>query len=115
MNIASLSKHGQPPAEIELIYQRAGEASHVFTASGIPGFYYSSSSMETSFNEAADALSAHISALFGVRAAYRLDMSFEDFRQHVDAEFSEDDDVSELILKNSVIAKMAGKNANICA
>jgi hypothetical protein len=98
-------RHNTPPLEIELLYQQEG-ASHVFTAPSIGGFYYSSTSLEATFTEAPDALSMHISRLFGAEAAYRFELSLADFKRQLVAD-NDPDDVSDLVLKNAVIAKMA--------
>jgi hypothetical protein len=98
---------GVAPAEINLVYQQLGQ-SHVFTAPNIGGFYYSSTSLEKTFNEAAAALSLHVSRLYKVEASYKLGLSFADFKRKVNAEDSDDDsDVPDLLVKNTVIAKIA--------
>jgi hypothetical protein len=93
--------HGAPPAEIELIYKQIGK-SHVFTAPSVGGFYYGSTSLEKTFNEAAKALSMHISRLYKVHTDYHLDSSLSAFKDHLSAD--DEEDASELLLKNVVIA-----------
>ena len=97
---------GVPPKEIELVYRQVG-SSHVFTAPSIEGFYYGSASLETTFNEAAEALSMHVSRMFRVEAQYRLGVSFAAFKDHLAAE-EDDADPSELLVKNVVIATKSG-------
>jgi hypothetical protein len=98
---------GVAPAEINLVYQQLGQ-SHVFTAPNIGGFYYSSTSLEKTFSEAAAALSLHVSRLYKVEASYKLGLSLADFKRKVSAEDSDDDsDVPDLLVKNTVIAKIS--------
>lgn len=95
-----------PPAEIEINYNTAGNGAHVFTATGVPGFYYRGSTLEDTFNDLAVALSLHISRLFNKPANYRLAMGLEDFKRCIEPSFDEEEaDISELILKNSIIAR----------
>jgi len=101
-----VGKNRLPPTEVELIYQRVGD-SHVFTAPSIGGFYYSSTSLDRTFNEAASALGLHISRLYSAAAEYRLSLTLKVFKQHLEVRSPAEDDVSNLLLKNSVIAKMA--------
>jgi hypothetical protein len=100
---------GLPPAKVELIYQKVGQHSHVFTATSVPGFYYGSTSLERTFNEVARALGVHISRLYNTPATYQLATSLTEFRNRLKTEIKEDDAeyISELLLKNSVIANMA--------
>lgn len=103
-----------PPTEIELIYQQVGSHSHVFTSSSVPGFYYGSTSLERTFKELAGALGVHISMLYKTKAKYDISISFQDFVKHLKAKGVgiDDDTVSELLLKNSVIAKIASRSAH---
>jgi hypothetical protein len=101
---------GPPPVEIELVYKRIGN-SHVFTAPQVGGFYYGSSSLEKTFNEAAKALSMHVSRLYHVKAEYSLGSSLSAFEHHLVSD--DDDDASELLVKNVVIATKASENGDI--
>jgi hypothetical protein len=96
---------GAAPPEIELVYERIGN-SHVFTAPTVGGFYYGSSSLEKTFNEAAHALSLHISRMYKVDARYSLGSSLSAFEDHL---ASDEDDPSELLIKNVVIAKKSAE------
>jgi hypothetical protein len=97
----------QPPAEIELIYQNPN-GRHVFTATGIAGFYYSSNSLEKTFNEVAMALGLHISRLYGTVAIYHLDRDLAEFTQLLETP-EEDADVADLLLKSTIIATKTTK------
>jgi hypothetical protein len=105
--MAQRSERGLPPAEVELVYQEVG-GSHVFTAPGIGGFYYSSTSLETTFEEVAHALGLHVSRLYEVEAEYHLSMSLKEFRKHRKPQAEED--VSDVLLRNFVTAKMASSD-----
>lgn len=103
---AQRTKLSNPPTKIELVYQARGE-SHVFTATGFAGFYYSSTGLKTSFDEVAMALGMHISALCGKTASYRLAMTFEEFRECLEGSNSEDIDIADLVRRNSITAQVA--------
>lgn len=100
----------QPPAEIELIYQKP-DGRHVFTATGISGFYYSSTSLDKTYKEVAVALSLHISRLYGIKANYKLDRELPEFKRLLDC--NEDDaDYTDVLLKNVVIATKSPRLAS---
>lgn len=83
----------KPPTQIELIYQRVGELSHAFMASGVPGFYYSSTSLERTFGEVAFALGLHISRLYSTKAEYKLSVSVEKFKTLLEVHLKDNEDV----------------------
>jgi len=101
---------GPPPAEIELVYKLVGN-SHVFTAPTVGGFYYGSSSLEKTFNEAAKALSLHVSRMYSVKAEYHLGSSLSTFQGHLESD--DEEDASDLLVKNVVIATKTPANTDL--
>lgn len=72
------------PAEIILVYRPVGN-SHVFTANGpkMSGFHISSPTLEVAFDLAGLALGKHVKLIYGIDAEYRIENSFDEFRNHL--------------------------------
>jgi hypothetical protein len=86
-----------PPQEVNLIYREVGKT-HVFTAAELRGFHIGSESLAFAYENLAQALSEHVSRVFGCEAKYCIEGSFDEFRHHLG---------SENLLGSFVIAKKA--------
>lgn len=94
-----VSAQSSPPSEIIIVYRGVGKT-HVFTSPELRGFHIGSASLKTVFDTAPDALSKHVSLLFGSDVHYHLDMSFKEFEASLDS--------SEPMLPGLLIAYIKG-------
>lgn len=74
------------PNSVELVYRVVGET-HVFSSKGILGLLHIGSvNRKTAFTNVISRLSKHVTAAYNCPAAYKCEMSYDEFAQHVDAE-----------------------------
>jgi hypothetical protein len=74
----AVSANATPPPEVTLIYRELGKT-HIFTVAELRGFHVGSSSRSFVFNQLAEALSEHVSLVYGCKAQYRLEVAYEEF------------------------------------
>lgn len=105
----AMDQHRQPPNEVTLVYGVEGKT-HVFTAHKLAGFSIGSASRKTAFEQAIIALGEHISLLYGCKAEYLADMTYEEFESHLSDKSRKDADV---LLSNFVVAKFTEQRAHV--
>jgi len=74
------------PSSVELVYRVVGET-HVFSSREILGLLHIGSvDRKTAFTNVISRLSKHVTAAYNCSAAYKCEMSYDEFAQHIDAE-----------------------------